>query len=187
MIRFVKICSIFSLVALLISCGGNEISETITIEKESIEELLDEYNDCKTSAENNLACKDFTAKAISKYFGVEDLMVEGKYINYEDIYDFVSESNAWKNYGEASSQATMDNAQKFANEGVPVIAINTDDEHKLTVIIIAGEQSTSSKWGVKVPNCAAFFPENGPEPFIDKGLNYAWNSPDDIEIWVRNN
>ncbi len=172
-------------ILIFIGCGGNEVV-TITIEKESIEHLLDEYEECQDDAENAMDCKDFTAKAISKYFGVEDLKQEGKYINYPDIYDFVSESDAWRNYGDATSQATLDNAQKFANEGIPVIAINTEDKHKLAVMIIAGEQATSSKWKVKVPNAAAFFPKNGPTPFINKTLNYAWSSPEGIEIWVRN-
>ncbi len=177
---------LFIFILTVISCGGDRNIETVNIEKESIEELLDEYRDCQAEAESALACKDFTAKAISKYFGIEDLMVEGKYIDYPQIYDFVSSSDAWRNYGDASSQVTLDNAQKFANEGIPVIAINTDDENKLAVLIIAGEQANSSKWGVKVPNCAAFFPKNGPEAFINKSLNYAWGSPDGIEIWARN-
>jgi hypothetical protein len=171
---------------LFIGCGG-EKSETINIDKESIEHLLEEYGECQDEAESAMDCKRFTAKAISKYFGVEDLKKEDTYIEYHDIHDFVSESNAWRNYGGAESQATMDNAQKFANEGIPVIAINTEDKNKLTVLIIAGEQATSSKWGVKVPNCAAFFPKNGPEPFINKTLNYAWSSPYGVEIWVRDN
>jgi hypothetical protein len=173
-------------VATLVSCGSRENIETIKIEKESIEHLLEEYEDCQASAESAMDCKDFTAKAISKYFGVEDLMIEGEYVDYHEIYDFVDGNNAWRKIGGAKSQITLDKAQETANEGFPVIAINTDDEHKMVVLIIAGEQSKSSKWGVSVPNCAAFFPKNGPEPFINKTLNYAWGSPDGIEIWIRN-
>lgn len=170
---------------IIISCGG-EKAETVSIGKESIEHLLDEYEDCQDDAESAMDCKDFTAKAISKYYGVEDLKKDEQYIDYHDIYDFVSASGAWSNLGDADDQGVMDQAQQFANEGVPVIAIDTDDKHKLTVLIIAGEQASSSKWGVKVANAAAFFPKNGPEPFINKTLNYAWSSPDDIEVWVRN-
>lgn len=178
--------AILILSALLVSCGGHT-SETVFIEKESIDHLMDEYNDCISSADSPTDCKSFTAEAISEYFGVEDLKKDDKYIDYNEIYDFVSSSDAWRNYGDATSQATLDNAQKFANEGIPVIAINTDDGNKLVVLIIEGEQAASSKWGVKVPNCAAFFPKNGPEPFINKTLNYAWSSPEGVEIWVRNN
>ncbi|MCB0402241.1 MAG: hypothetical protein KDD41_09175 [Flavobacteriales bacterium] len=181
-----KLIPISFLAAIVLLVGCSRDVTTVNIEKESIEHLIDEYDDCQSSAENALSCKDFTAKAISKYYGVEDLMVEGKYINYDEIYDFVDGSDAWRNYGKASRQVVLDNAQKFANEGVPVIAINTSDDNKFVVLIIEGEQSKSSKWGVNVPNCAAFFPKNGPEPFINKTLNYAWSSPDGVEIWVRN-
>lgn len=177
---------IFVLSVIFIGCGGNENVETVSIEKESIEHLMDEYEDCQSSAESAMDCKDFTAKAISKYYGVEDLMVDGKYIDYHDIYGFVSNSNAWRNAGDIDDQSVLDEAQKLANEGVPVIAINTDDEHKLVVLVVEGEQASSSKWGVKVPTCAAFFPKNGPQPFINKTLNYAWGSSDGIEIWIRN-
>lgn len=183
--KAVILSSILTTILVLTSCGDNKPVETISIEKESIAHLLEEYEDCQSSAKNAMDCKDFTAKAISKYFGVEDLMVEGKYIDYNDIYDFVSNSNAWKNMGEVDEQSVLDEAQKLANEGIPVIAINTDDEHKFTVLIVAGEQASSSKWEVKVPVCAAFFPKNGPEPFINKTLNYAWGSSDGIEIWAR--
>lgn len=178
--------SIFVLTIFAIGCESSDTSETISIEKESIEHLLDEYKECQYSAENAMDCKDFTAKAISKYFGVKDLMVDDKYIDYHDIYDFVSSSNAWRNLGDVDDQNVLDEAQKLANEGTPVIAINTKDEHYFTVLIVTGEQVSSSKWGVKVPTSAAFFPKNGPEPFINKTLNYAWSSADGIEIWVRN-
>lgn len=182
----VIISSIVAAIIMLTSCGGDETVETINIEKESIEHLLEEYENCQSSAENAMDCKDFTAKAISKYYGIEDLMVDEKYIDYNDIYEFVASSNAWRNMGDVDEQDVLDEAQKLANEGIPVIAINTDDEHKFTVLIVAGEQASSSKWGVKVPVCAAFFPKNGPEPFINKTLNYAWGDADGIEIWTRN-
>ncbi len=168
-----------------VGCAG-ETAPAVSIDKESIEHLLEEYEECQSEAENAMDCKSFTAKAISKYFGVEDLMVGGQYIPYDGIRDFVSESSAWTNYGDADNQVILDKAQQFANDGIPVIAINTNDAHQLAVLIVAGEKSTSSKWGVKVPSCAAFFPKNGPESFIDKTLNYAWSSPDGVEIWVRN-
>ncbi|MBL4592823.1 MAG: hypothetical protein JKX68_03285 [Flavobacteriales bacterium] len=176
-----------SLVALSIlmffGCGGEKM-ETVHIEKRSIEQLLVEYEEWQAGKGANNT-KTFTAKAISAYYGIEDLKKDNQYIEYHDIYDFVSSSSAWHNLGDAKDKLVMDNAQEFANKGVPVIATDTDDKHKLTVLIIAGEQASSSKWGVKVPNAAAFFPKNGPEPFVNKTLNYAWSSPDDIEIWVR--
>ena len=133
--KAVLLNSILATILVLTSCGGNETVETISIEKESIEHLLEEYEDCQSSAESAMDCKDFTAKAISKYFGVKDLMVDEKYIDYDDIYEYINSSSAWKNMGDVDEQSVLDEAQKLANEGIPVIAVNTNDEHKFTVLI----------------------------------------------------
>ncbi len=87
----------------------------------------------------------------------------------------------------ANEQDALDNAQKMANEGFPVVAIKTDDKHKFTVLVIQGEQAKSGSWGLNVPNCAAFFPVStrGLDSFINKTMNYAWSKPDNIQMWVR--
>ncbi len=167
---------------ILMGCGNE--TETISINKRPIDRLLKDYEEWKEGKGAN-NCKEFTAYAASHYYGVEMLKEENQYLEYHDIYDFVSSSSAWSKLGDADEQSVADQAQEYANNGVPVVAINTDDEYKLVVLIIEGEQTTSSKWGIKVPNAAAFFPQNGPEPFINKTLNYAWSSPEGIELWVR--
>ena len=177
-------------IGLLVACGdSDETSEQTELEKveqQSVESLLNEYEDCLATASGKMDCKTFTAKAISSIIGVKELVDEnGEYLEYHDIYEFVSNNNNWENLGDADDQDAADRAQQLANEGKAVIAINTEDEHKLVIIIIPGEQTSSSKWGVKVPNCAAFFPVNGPEPFINKTMNYAWSTPDGVEIWAR--
>ncbi len=170
----------------LISCADEKPTEEQ--KRVTIETILEEYNECSEHGETT-DCKNFTARAICEYNGISDLKNDkGEYVEYHDIYDFVTSDSKWKSLGMATDQESLDNAQKMANDGYPVIAIKTDDEHKFTVLVIQGEQAKSSSWGTKVPNCAAFFPvstKNSLRSFINKTMNYAWSSPENIQMWVR--
>jgi len=176
----------FLFVIILMSCGSDGSIGNSTVDKVEIEELLSDYENCQSLGKEVNDCKSFTAKAINRYFGVNDLKREGKYIDYNEIYNFILSNDDWRSLGKATDQEVLDNAQYLANKRIPVIAINTEDEHKFTVLIVKGEQVKSSKWNVKVPNSAAFFPNKGPKPFINKTLNYVWSSPKGVEIFVRN-
>ena len=170
-------------ILLLSSCAEEKTSSSK--KRQTIETILEEYNSCQEVAETSHECKNFTARAICEYYGIEDLMKDGKYVDYPEIYNIVSTSPEWKNLGMATDQEVLDNAQNEANQGYAVVAVNTDDDNKLAIMVIEGEQVKSSSWGTKVPTCAAFFPANGPEPFINKTMNYAWSKPDAIQLWVR--
>ena len=167
---------------LLIACEDETPSEPER--RVTIETILSEYQECKEE-NNSTYCKSFTARAICEYSGVEDLSENGAYVNYHKIYDFIQKNSKWKNLGLGTSQESLDNAQLMANKGFPVVAIDTKDKHKFSVIVLQGEQSKSGKWNLNVPNCAAFFPTNYKRSFINKTLNYAWKSPEGIQLWVR--
>ncbi len=177
--------------ACIVGCGStNEEKEQeekhISTQKRlTIESILEEYNECSVNAETRNDCKNFTARAICAYYGIDDLKKGGEYVEYPDIYDFVTADPSWKNLGMATEQKTLDNAQKMANDGFPVVAIAVEDKHKLAIIIIEGEQVKSGSWGLNAPTCAAFFPASGPKPFIHKTLNYAFSSPEGIQLWVK--
>ena len=95
---------------------------------------LEEYNDCSANAESRNDCKNFTARAICEYYGIDDLKKAGEYVEYHDIFDFVTTDASWKNLGMATVQETLDNAQQMANDGFAVVAIDTEDKHKLADI-----------------------------------------------------
>ena len=175
----------------MLGCGPTaaekekEEKEISTQKRLTIEAILEEYNECSANAESRNDCKNFTARAICAYYGIDDLKKDGEYVEYHDIYDFVTADASWKNLGMAAEQKTLDNAQQMANDGFAVVAIDTEDKHKLAIVIIEGEQVKSGSWGLKAPTCAAFFPASGPKPFIHKTLNYAFSSPEGIQLWVK--
>lgn len=172
-----------SLVTLFFSSCEEELP-TKSQKRMTIESILAEYQQCKEN-ESSSFCKTFTARAICQYNGVEDLKENGEFVEYYDIHPKIVTDDTWKNLGMATSQEALDNAQLMANKGFPVVAIDTKDKHKFSVLILQGEQEKSRKWGLNVPNCAAFFPTNYKRSFINKTLNYAWKNPNGIQLWVR--
>lgn len=171
------------LVTLFLSSCEEELP-TEPQKRMTIEAILEEYQQCKQN-ESSSFCKTFTARAICEYNGVDDLKEEGEFIEYHDIHNKILKDDTWKNLGMADSQEALDNAQLMANKGFPVVAIDTKDKHKFSVLVLQGEQAQSGKWGLNVPNCAAFFPTNYKRSFINKTLNYAWKKPNGIQLWVR--
>ena len=179
---------IFALAVIMLGVYGcAEEKPSDEQKKVTIETILEEYEECSEHAEDHKDCKCFTARAICEYNGITDLKKGGEYVDYHDIHGFLTSDDAWKNLGMATNQGALDNAQQMANDGYPVVAIKTDDQHKFAVLIIQGEQTKSNSWGLMVPNCAAFFPVStrGLDSFINKGMNYAWSKPDAVQMWVK--
>ena len=167
----------------LASCGN---TPTDSQKKETIETILKEYEECVANAESNKDCKCFTAQAICEYNGITDFKKGDDFIEYHEIYDYVSNSSDWTDIGEATSADVLKQAQEMTNKGYPVIAIKTTDKHKYAVMIIKGETKKSGKWGAEVPACAAFFPvSSGLESFIHKHVNYAWSSPKGVRFFAK--
>ena len=181
--NFIKSTFLLFLILSFTQCADVPTDEE---KKIAIETILEEYNECKANAESNHDCKSFVARAICEYNGLDDLKKYGEYIEYNEIYDFITAGNSWKSLGFAPDQKVLTDAQELVNEGYAVIAVNTEDKHKFSVLIVKGELAKSSKWGVEVPTCAAFFPASSKlSSFINKTINYAWSSPKGVEFFVK--
>lgn len=169
------------------SCNQqNDDPRTEFVKQTGITELMGVYEDCKINASSRNECKHFIAQSICEYNGIYDFMNEdGSFVEYHTIYDLVLENELWKKIGNAEDQNVLTDAQTLANKGLPVIAINTNDKHKLSVLVIKGETKSSRSWGLKTPNTAAFFPVSGPKSYINKPLSYSWGSPKGILLFVR--
>lgn len=171
----------------MIGCNQqNSDPRTEEVKQASIEELMERYEFCKDNADSKNECKHFIAQSICEYNAISDLRDEnGNYVDYHSIFELISQDEKWKNIGDASNQQVLTDAQTLANEGLPVIAINTSDKHKFSVLIIKGETKASRSWNLNTPNSAAFFPVSGPKSYINKPLSYSWSSPEGILLFVR--
>jgi hypothetical protein len=164
-----------------------EVSDTLKNKgKLTMQEILESFRYCKETAENDLQCKYFIAKAIHDYFGVSDFRLKGNYVDFENIHPIVRSSTKWRNLGPANSQKTLDEAQLLANKGRVVLAIHTDSKLGHVVIIMPGKLEKAVSWGgLNCPQVASFFMIQDMESFVDKSIAFAWSKPDGIEIFAR--
>lgn len=154
--------------------------------KITMQEILEAFRYCKETAENELQCKYFIAKAIDDYFGVKDFMVNGNYADFENILFMIKSNTKWKSLGPANAQKSLDEAQRIANLGKPVLAIQTTSKFGHVVIVMPGKQEKAMSWGnLNCPQVASFFMIQDYESFVDKSIAFAWSSPEGIEIFAR--
>ncbi len=89
----------------MVGCGPTaeekekEEKEISTQKRLTIETILEEYNDCSANAESRNDCKNFTARAICEYYGIDDLKVDGEYVEYHAIFDFVTTDASLEKFG----------------------------------------------------------------------------------------
>lgn len=151
------------------------------VETGSIEQVVAEFKECKANSDAAHGCKDYPAKAICTIYGINDFMTgPGSYMDYDEIE--ANLTGDWQMVGMAGNQEAHNAAQNAANEGRAAFAIGKGN----VAIIISGEQTKSSGWGVKCPNAASMFMSNPEGSFIGKTINYAWSDPADVKIYVRN-
>lgn len=188
-VLLVTLCTVF-----LAACGGNSEEEVAdgqvvpeAVEERSLEELVEAFKQCQANKEKVYDCQDFIARAACSYYGVCDMTyaADNSFYAYDEVVDAMAEFDEYELIGDADDQAACDEAQKLANEGTAVFAVNTSDGKRGAALVIKGETTMSNSWGVKCPVVVFFFPNRPEDSFIGKGLNYAWSSPDDVKLYYR--
>lgn len=182
--RFTSICLVAG-TALLASCG----SEGGKAVKMDINDVYNEFMECKNYSTKKFDCKEFPAKAVNGYFGIADFIDEkadGGYVAIEDIMAHVESASNWEKLGPATDQGVLDQAQQNANEGKAVIAISDQQGIGNVAIIMEGKQESSGSWGgLNCPNSASFFMKNHKGSYVGKKLSFAWGKPDGIWVYGR--
>ncbi len=185
-----------------VSNTENVVSEKSDVKKEetpavqsfsSIEAVIEEFKGCKATAEKKHTCKEFVAKAICKYYNIDDFQNQGDYdasgknefIDYDDIFDQVDGSSEWTKLGKASDQDALDKAQANANNGIATLAIDVSKNNKTVVLIVKGKQIRSNSWGVNCPMSAALNASKPAKSFVGKTLNYSFSMPGNIALYSR--
>lgn len=151
-------------------------------------DLVDEFNDCRTSSTKNLLdCKYFIAKAICDFYQIDDFYKDGEYVDYHEMHDMIhGQFGTWKVLGDATNQKALETAQEHANNGQATVAISTRDKYGHVAIIVPGHVKPANSWGkINVPDCASFFMVKHLEPFACKPLNYAWSDPSEVILYTR--
>jgi hypothetical protein len=139
---------------------------------------------CSTEGEpHGGSCNSFVGMVVDKTYGQPDLKTTGGYLSVTQLNTYLASSTTWTFMGPAASQDVLNQAQRDANNGAPVIAISTDH----VALLLPSPVLVLSRGfaNLCVPMSAAHF--SG-----DPGLNYAsgplslsWPLPDGVSIWER--
>lgn len=200
-----NIIAFIGISSLLLSCGKpnkvpdnkndekNNTSEVSIPSKElniqnlnAFEENLIAFNGCKKNKPGRGNCKEYLAKAICEYYGIDDLKDSDNYIDYDKIPEKLKELDSWENLGnfnEGNIEIALKHLKSFNK---PVLVFNEDDSYvHLVALKPNGKSVKSGKWGnIFVPECISYFPRRK-DSFTKKGINYAFTSPENLTIWFK--
>ncbi len=169
------------------SCGSEKSQEAPKVANlNAFEENLAEFNACKESTPGKGKCKEYLAKAVCEYYGIDDLKEGGNYVDYDKIPIKLKELDSWENLGEVDEENLATALEKLNNFGKPVLIFNEDASYVHVVALKPnGKSVKSGKWGnISVPACISYFPRRK-DSFTEKGINYAFKSADDLTIWTK--
>ena len=127
-------------------------------------------------------CHQFVAQALEQIYSVTDFKNGGEYLRPSQIAELVSESADWIEIGPANNQQTLSTAQERANEGIAVIAVSPVN----AALILPGQLIPSGSWELEVPNSASFFPWSPRGSYVGRGLSYAWQKTDSVDVKLYN-
>tara|TARA_Y100000589_G_scaffold193120_1_gene182799 strand:- start:10154 stop:10783 length:630 start_codon:yes stop_codon:yes gene_type:complete len=169
------------------SCESEKSQEVSRVGNiNAFEENLSAFNACKQTTSDKGKCKEYLAKAVCEYYGIEDLKEGSNYVDYDKIPKKLKELESWENIGDFDEKNINVALEKLNNFGKPVLIFNEDASYVHVVALKPnGKSVKSGKWGnISVPACISYFPRRK-DSFTEKGVNYAFKSADDLTIWTK--
>lgn len=200
-----KIFSVTMIIILFYSCGNsNQLTnnnkeiktnypENVVVSNQSIskntnafEDNLIEFNNCKINEHGKGKCKEYLAKAVCEYYGIDDLTDGQNYVKYDKIPEKLKELDSWKYIGNFNDENLKEALNYLNNLGNPVLIFNEDDSYIHVVALKPNDKLfKSGKWGnISVPSCVSYFPRRK-DSFSGKGINYAFRSAKNLSIWTK--
>lgn len=168
-------------------------------EEETIARLAP-LRQCKGAIDDRTACNRFVGRALEVLFDNHDFKNAGDYMLANDIVSGLQQPGnlGWTKIGVATDQFVLEQAQRYANEGRPVVAGrlglkkkdgSRGDGHVALVIPgtlqkvgFAGDYS----WGgLQTPNSASFFIDRPDLIFAGCPLSAVWRRPNDVGLFVK--
>ena len=129
-------------------------------------------------ANNQDPCHEFVAQALERVYSVVDFKSGDDYLRPNQIAELVSGSADWIEIGSASEQQALATAQERANDGMAVIAVSALH----VALILPGQVTLSGSWELAVPNSGSFFPKTPQKSYLGKGLSYAWQKTESVDV-----
>lgn len=176
----------------IVGCGDQKRENFTTLDDDGniiiseqsldiLEDIEQDYYDCKSSETEERECNHFTSEAICRFYEIEDFKKGEEYVSYRDIRDIVTLQGNWEPIGVATSQADLDKAQDHANNARATIAFDPNKSNHVA-IILPGQKAKSNSWGLEAPNSASFFVHKV-DCYVNKALSYSFSSPEGIILY----
>lgn len=155
--------------------------------KKDLETSLYQFMLCDDPLDDISPCNIFVGESLKVVYQIDDFFSEEKqrYLLANEIFDFLSDSNAWTLLGKGDSQEALIEAQGYANLGKAIVAVmksETGSGH--VALVLPGELGYSGNWGLNVPNSASFFLKNPNKSYIGKKLSFAFPSTDKGQVYL---
>ena len=129
------------------------------------------------------SCNSFVGMVVDKAYGQPDLKTIGGYLTVKQLIAYLPSSTTWTFMGPAASQDVLNQAQRDANNGAPVIAISTDH----VAVVLPSQVLVLSRGfaNLCVPMSAAHFSNDPSLNYASGPLSLSWPLPDGVSIWER--
>ena len=182
--------SLFVIIFLALSLNA-QAQEVNPNWKTELASSVESFKSCTGEVVNYVdPCSKFAGESVNTVYKVNDFYSQDRkrYLTGSEIAGFLAESAKWSKLGAASSQETLNAAQKAANENKAVVAVFADAQGIGNMaLILPGSTNPSGSWGLSVPNSAAFFMNSKGRSYSDKGLSYAFSKSmlEQVIIYVR--
>ncbi len=139
---------------------------------------------CTTEGEpHGGSCNSFVGMVIDKTYGQPDLKTTGGYLSVAQLITYLPTSTTWTFMGPAASQDVLNQAQRDANNGAPVIAVSADH----VALLLPSPVLVLSRGfaNLCVPMSAAHFSGDPSLNYASGPLSLSWPLPDGVSIWER--
>lgn len=141
--------------------------------------LLGSLMACQTKIDDRTACNVFVARGLRLCYHRPDFCIpptnpkaDEDYVSANEIANRAAEK--WGFIGTGAQQSNLNQAQDYANNGRPVIAVRAAHGHGHVCLILPGELTASGTWGMDVPNSASFCLDSIAGCYIGRPLSYAF-------------
>jgi hypothetical protein len=135
-----------------------------------------------------VACNYFVAKALDVLYRVKDFTPSsaGHWLTADEIVNYVrSRPDQWSKLGMANDEQVLSDAASGAANGQPVIAAIAGNPHGHVALILGGDLKPSANWKLNVPNSAAFKLADVDKAYVYCRLSFAFQNPDEVEVYWR--
>jgi hypothetical protein len=171
------------------SCGSKSeakpTEEAYADYKSEVEEIIEEYVECRDEADKPIDCNEFTLKALDRIYDLPEVKEDGVFRQPSELAEEIPGSFDWEEIGPANNQENLNRAHELAGKGYAVVAIDEPFTH-LAIIVGGEEMVTSGSWELDCPlTISVFHGSNYVKSFIGKGLNYSYSSPENITLFNR--